>query len=218
LLRSATIAHHKQSNKAQQMSYKSLKQAADAVGVDRSTVHRAIKSGKISATKNEFGVYDIDPAELHRVFPPVVADELHNKEKKQTTTGNLTSENSVLSNTVEHLRELIKHIESERDDLRTERERLLNVIEEQAGSFKQLTHQKPAEPIENERAERERLLKVIEEQAESFKQLTHQQPAAQIEKPAPPRLVVWVVLAVAFSVVAVAGAFWLWFRLHAAPL
>ena len=45
--------------------------AAKATGLNRSTVLRAIKSGKISATKNEHGEWQIDPAELHRVFPPV---------------------------------------------------------------------------------------------------------------------------------------------------
>jgi len=51
------------------MSY-SLQQAADAAGVNKSTVLRAIQTGKISATRNEHGQWVIDPAELHRVYPP----------------------------------------------------------------------------------------------------------------------------------------------------
>jgi len=49
------------------MSY-TLNEAAKAVGKSKTTIHRAIKSGKISASKLESGAYEIDPSELHRVF------------------------------------------------------------------------------------------------------------------------------------------------------
>jgi hypothetical protein len=52
------------------MAY-SLKQAADAIGRTMPTILRAIQSGKISAGKNEVGEWEIEPAELHRVYPPV---------------------------------------------------------------------------------------------------------------------------------------------------
>ena len=46
--------------------------AAKATGLSKSTILRAIKSNKVSATKNEAsGDWNIDPAELHRVYPPV---------------------------------------------------------------------------------------------------------------------------------------------------
>jgi hypothetical protein len=48
----------------------SLGQAAKEVGLDKSTISRAIKSGKLSAQRKERGGYEIDPAELFRVFPP----------------------------------------------------------------------------------------------------------------------------------------------------
>jgi predicted site-specific integrase-resolvase len=46
-----------------------LSQAATATGKNKATVQRAIKSGKISAKKNPSGAYEIDPSELHRIFP-----------------------------------------------------------------------------------------------------------------------------------------------------
>src|SRR3954471_20808610 len=49
----------------------SLKQAADATGRTKPTLLRAIQTGKTSAKKNELGEWEIDPAELHRVYPPV---------------------------------------------------------------------------------------------------------------------------------------------------
>ena len=45
-----------------------LGQAARIAGVGKTTLTRAIKSGRMSATKREDGVYQIDPAELSRVY------------------------------------------------------------------------------------------------------------------------------------------------------
>jgi hypothetical protein len=50
-----------------------LQQAADAAGVNKSTILRAIQAGKVSATRNEHDQWLIDPAELHRVYPPAAA-------------------------------------------------------------------------------------------------------------------------------------------------
>jgi hypothetical protein len=52
----------------------SLGQAAKETGMDKSTISRAIKSGKLSATRQENGGYAIDPAELFRVFAPASKD------------------------------------------------------------------------------------------------------------------------------------------------
>ena len=47
-----------------------LGQAAKASGKAKVTLARAIKSGRFSASRTEDGSYVIDPAELHRVYPP----------------------------------------------------------------------------------------------------------------------------------------------------
>src|SRR3954447_22404709 len=52
------------------MAY-SLKQAGEATGRSKPSILRAIQTGKISAKKNEMREWEIDPAELHRVYPPV---------------------------------------------------------------------------------------------------------------------------------------------------
>jgi excisionase family DNA binding protein len=54
------------------MAY-TLTEAATAAGVSRSTIFRAIKTGRISATRTDGGNFTIEPAELHRVFPPAPA-------------------------------------------------------------------------------------------------------------------------------------------------
>lgn len=122
------------------MSY-TLKQAADATGLAKSTVQRAIKSGKISATFTDSGNYQIDPVELHRVFPPVERNTVKPAAIEQDALDETDSENRELRTRVELMGELIKQIEGQRDDLRSERDRLLTVIQEQAGTVKQLTHQ-----------------------------------------------------------------------------
>jgi excisionase family DNA binding protein len=55
------------------MSY-TLGTAARATGVSKSTIYRAIKGGRMSASRADTGDYPIDPAELHRVFPPLDSD------------------------------------------------------------------------------------------------------------------------------------------------
>jgi len=52
------------------MSY-TLAQAAAAVGMDKSSIRRACRSGRISGTRDDNGVWHVEPAELHRVFPPL---------------------------------------------------------------------------------------------------------------------------------------------------
>lgn len=48
-----------------------LGEAAKATGMTKPTISKAIKTGRVSAKRKENGGYDIDPAELHRVYPPV---------------------------------------------------------------------------------------------------------------------------------------------------
>jgi hypothetical protein len=50
-----------------------LATAAAAAGINKSTVFRAIKGGRISAQRDDNGQWHIDPAEFHRVFPPLPA-------------------------------------------------------------------------------------------------------------------------------------------------
>jgi hypothetical protein len=45
--------------------------AAAAVGRHKNAILRAIGTGKFSALKDENGEWQIDPAELHRIYPPL---------------------------------------------------------------------------------------------------------------------------------------------------
>ena len=124
-----------------------LGQAAKEAGISKPTLSKAIKSGRISATKQEDGSFSIDPAELFRVYP---RNSLPLAEDLQQETHN---ETSVLNNKINVLEQLLHQVKNERDDLReqrddlrAERDKLLNVIQEQAGAVKQLTHQPEQQP------------------------------------------------------------------------
>ena len=52
-----------------------LSEAASATGVNRSTIYRAWKAGRVSATRTETGQIEIEPAELFRVFPPLAQQQ-----------------------------------------------------------------------------------------------------------------------------------------------
>lgn len=92
--------------------------AAKACGVARTTILRAIKSGKISAIKDEMGSYAIDPAELHRVFPPVAAEQSveHAMERDATDSG--TGGTGALLAKIEGLEAILERERETVDDLR----------------------------------------------------------------------------------------------------
>ena len=86
-----------------------LSQAATATGKNKATIQRAIKSGKISAPKNSSGFYEIDPSELHRVFPETtqrVASDSNATMRNGTQPGINSSENSALRRVAELEKEL----------------------------------------------------------------------------------------------------------------
>jgi len=80
----------------------SLSEAAKATGKNKTTIQRAIKSGKISATKGDSGSYEIDPAELHRVFPPAAAQrDAQHPQRNDTQQAISVSNHSNLERVIE---------------------------------------------------------------------------------------------------------------------
>lgn len=114
-------------------------QAAKATGKSKSTISKAIKKGRISATQNEIGNYNIDPSELHRIYPPVSNDETLQPVSKATQANtDLLIEISQLKATLEITNQRIVDKEDVIDDLRirlneeaTERRKLTSLITDQ---------------------------------------------------------------------------------------
>jgi hypothetical protein len=109
-----------------------LTESSKETGLTRSAIFKAIKSGRLSANKNNKGEFLIDPAELFRVYKPVNKEILPSE---QLETHKETMELSMM-------KRLLTQVESERDDLRrrldeesAERRKLMNILTHQPETF-----------------------------------------------------------------------------------
>jgi hypothetical protein len=102
-----------------------LASASAATGVNKSTVLRAIKAGRLSAQRDETGGWSIDPAELHRVFAPLPAAATASQAEAQR--------DAITNQLVAELRSTIADLRQDRDHWRDafERQQLLLPLPEQ---------------------------------------------------------------------------------------
>jgi hypothetical protein len=114
----------------------SLGQAAKATGKSKPTIQRAIKTGRLSAVRKDDGSYQIEPAELHRVFSPLPIDGDDTVTLKQSVPHSVTS---LLQAELAWVRGELEQVKSERDDLRRrldaeaeERRRLTALLTDQS--------------------------------------------------------------------------------------
>jgi hypothetical protein len=109
------------------MAY-TLGEAARAIGRSKTTLGRAIKSGRISAARGEDGSYLIDPAELHRVFA-VTRDGHPRMERSVTLNGpepapspETLALRQLLADREETIRDLRQRLDAEAEERRREAE------------------------------------------------------------------------------------------------
>jgi hypothetical protein len=137
-----------------------LGEAARHCGVPKSTLSRAIKSGRLSAGRDDKGSYSIDPAELFRVYAPKPAEEVAATAATESADGGvahdatpvLTSEatatlirNAQLEEQIKGLQSIVE-MERQRaedarqraEELKVERDRWAGIAE---ASQRQITHQ-----------------------------------------------------------------------------
>lgn len=117
-------------------------QAAKAAGVSKATITRALQSGKISGLKDDHGTWSIDPAELHRVFPPIAHEPPATQAMKQSATPEKLNETGLLERENQMLREALVEARQERDRWHQIAERLslappalAPTLQKPAGSF-----------------------------------------------------------------------------------
>lgn len=103
------------------MAY-TARQAANATGVATSTITKAIKTGKISAQRDEQGSWSIEPAELHRVYPPKAENPLSKASIEQDAKPGNGVENRGLERLVETLQEQLRDLREDRDGWRGQAE------------------------------------------------------------------------------------------------
>jgi len=110
----------------------SLRQAAEEAGVDKMTISRAIKSGKLSAGReSKQSPFQIDPSELARVFPCADKKTVSETSQKDTVRRSETQDNlfeiRLLRRELELRDKEIEMIETER---RRERGQLTDTIDD----------------------------------------------------------------------------------------
>lgn len=108
------------------MSFLTLSQAAKSISKSKSTLNRAIKSGRLSAVRNEDGTFSIDPSELARAFPknaeeraPLVHHEAHTERSGTEDFNKIT----MLEQLLEREREALAREREVSADLKEDRDR-----------------------------------------------------------------------------------------------
>lgn len=130
-------------------TYLTLGQAAEMCGWSKGALSKAIKSGKMSVHAKTKAGFQLDPAEVLRVFPKKT-ETSHNE---QLETPQNHSGNSALSAEVEALRQQIATAELERT---REREQLTDRIE----NLQQM--------LSDEKSERRQLTALLTDQREKL--------------------------------------------------
>lgn len=104
----------------------SLSQAAKLTGKSKSTINRAIKTGKLSAARHEDGSYSIDPAELARAFDmePIEGTKRRDAEPDETR---LHERIEMLEAMLSREREISADLKDDRDRWRQQATALLTV-------------------------------------------------------------------------------------------
>ena len=99
----------------------SLGQAAKEAGVSKATISKALKTGRLSYVSKSTAGFQIDPAELFRVFTPkpVVTVE---SERSQTPVSTGESQADVFE--IQLLRERVEDLQKDRDAWREVAQRL----------------------------------------------------------------------------------------------
>jgi len=107
-----------------------LAAAAAATGLNKTTVLRAIKSGKISGSKNEVGEWQVEPAELHRVYPAIAATAESTDALQRDTTAPPEAELRLRASLAE---QRLTDLKAALDDMRAQRDKWQAQAERFAG-------------------------------------------------------------------------------------
>lgn len=101
-----------------------LGQASKAVGKAKGTIKNAIDKGRISASKNEIGEYQIDPSELHRVYPLPTEQSKMNAVTPPVVPSLHSTEVKALEDKVRMLEATLDDVRQDRDEWRKQAQQL----------------------------------------------------------------------------------------------
>lgn len=111
------------------MTTLSLREAAEQTGVSKSTIFRAIRAGKLSAARTADGNFEIDPAELFRVYPPKTTDVAPERVTESSVghgapDADTTMKLALLDAEVKALREMVAELRNDRNAWQQQTERM----------------------------------------------------------------------------------------------
>lgn len=104
------------------MAY-TLGEAAKVTKKSKATISKAIKSGRISAYKDETGTFHMDPSELHRVYPLTVSNEQEETVVNASVNADIDGTIRELQARLEAAHERLSDKETVIADLREDRDR-----------------------------------------------------------------------------------------------
>lgn len=111
-----------------------LGKAALETGKSKSTIAHAIKRGRMSASIDDKGQYQIDPAELFRVYPPLLSFE---RSKEQSILDHKTVDS--ISNRTQLIERELALVREQLDREREINKRLFDQIDDANKERRQLT-------------------------------------------------------------------------------
>lgn len=113
-------------------SFYTLGEASKATGKAKGTIKNAISKGRLSARKNEVGEYEIDPAELHRVYKPLstAQDELNAVTPPHSTPLSQV-EKEAYEAQIALLREMLDRANQNADDWKHQAQQSQNLLTDQ---------------------------------------------------------------------------------------
>jgi transcriptional regulator with XRE-family HTH domain len=104
------------------MATLTMGQAAKETGVSKATLSKALKNGRLSYVAKTTAGYEIDPAELFRVFPPKPSTSVEG-ERSETHREHLLLDDAHRRE-VQLLREQLDEVRTDRDAWREQAQRL----------------------------------------------------------------------------------------------
>lgn len=106
----------------------SASQAATAVGMTRQGIIKAIRTGRISAEKDQNGAWTIEPVELFRVYAPV---NQNTATSAQPVESGLQDSTQAVDREIAILRETVNDLRRRLDQSDDERRRLIMLLTDQ---------------------------------------------------------------------------------------
>ena len=103
--------------------------AAKATGKSKGTIRNAITKGRLSASKNDKGEYEIDPAELHRVFEPVQSTPELNAATPLNSPPAHQADTAALEAQIKLLREMLDLANTNAAEWRDQAQRLVAITD-----------------------------------------------------------------------------------------